>query len=499
MTKGHPYQTEIYDKAYLFKLFVWIGLTSAALKATGGTAMTLALPVALLALGGGNPVTLFFTVLIMISATVGNDYFFPKGMVFAMSVRATLLVLAVFMSMRASGRKTSPVLRPFMGIFLYIGWSCLSSGQGYSPIVSYLKIILFSAIYMAFYAVANEVINNIRADAARTRSVILSFATLFVAGSFALIFVPGIGIMRQTSWTDPTQIVYLESLFMGMARHSQSLGPIIAMFSVIILGDLLFSVKKADKLYVALLAMTPILIYKTSSRTAMGTYMAGLMLLIWFFMHARGFSARWKGKVMSISWFVAIFCLVAAFCVPKVRDRITSFALKRSMDTEVQKGDLTLSAITSSRQGLAESAMANFRKSPVFGNGFQVSEDMKRDHRSGLVAYLSAPIEKGVWVTAILEEGGAVGFILFAGFLIVTFSTLVKRHAYISATMLFTVALSNMGEFTIFSMSYTGGLSWALVFAAVVLDAHRLRQIGMERMFQMQMEQLMEMERSGMQ
>ena len=499
MSKGYPYQDKPYDKAYLFKLFAWIGLTSVVLKATGGAAMALALPVALLALGGGNPTTLFFTVLLMISATVGNDYFFPKGTVFAVSVRATLLVLAVFTSMRASGRKTSPVLRPFMGIFLYIGWSCLSSGQGYSPIVSYLKLILFSAIYMAFYAVANEVINNIRVDATKSRSVVLSFAALFIGGSFALIFVPGIGLMKQTSWTDPTQIVYLESLFMGMARHSQSLGPIIAMFSVIVLGDLLFSVKKMDKLYVVLLAMSPILIYKTASRTAMGTYMASMMLLVWFFMHARGFSARWKGKVMSIAWLVAILGLMAAVSVPRIREGVVRFALKRGGDVQVQGTDLSLSEITASRQGLANAAMANFYKSPIFGNGFQVSEGMKHVRRSGLADYLSAPIEKGVWVTAILEEGGAVGLVLFAGFLLVTFFSLVKRHAYISATTLFTISLSNMGEFSFFSMSYTGGISWALVFAAVVMDANRLRQIGMERMFQMQMEQLMEMERTGMQ
>ena len=461
--------------------------------------MALAFPIAMLALGGGNPATLMFTVLMMISATVGNDYFFAKGTVFAISVRSTLLVLAVFTSMRASGRKVTPILRPMLGIFLYIGWACLSSGQGYSPIVSYLKIILFSAIYMAFYAVANEVITNIKVDAVKVRTLILAFAVLFIAGSFALIFVPSIGLMRQTSWTDPTQFIMLESLFMGMARHSQSLGPIIAMFSVLVLGDLLFSVKRADKLYIALLLMSPVLIYKTSSRTAMGTYMASLMLVVWFFMHARGFSSRWKGKVMSITWLIAILALVATVSVPKIRDKITSFAIKTNSDAQVQDVDLSFSAITRSRQGLAQGAMANFRKSPLFGNGFQVSEDMKRDKRSGLTSYLSAPIEKGVWVTAVLEESGAVGFVLFAGFLLSSFFTLVRRHAYISATMLFSLSLSNMGEFTFFSMSYTGGISWALVFSAIVLDAHRLKQIGMERMFQMQMDQLMEMERTGMQ
>lgn len=113
----------------------------------------------------------------------------------------------------------------------------------------------------------------------------------------------------------------------------------------------------------------------------------------------------------------------------------------------------------------------------MLGNGFQVAAHMAGEHRQGFWSYLSAPIEKGVWTAAILEEGGVVGFILFAGFLLSTFFTLWKRHAYISASCLFTMALSNMGEFTFFSMTYTGGLIWALAFSAVVLDAQRMKDL----------------------
>ena len=41
-------------------------------------------------------------------------------------------------------------------------------------------------------------------------------------------------------------------------------------------------------------------------------------------------------------------------------------------------------------------------------------------------------------------------------------------------------AVVNLGEFNFFSMSYTGGFEWALVFAAVILDGQRMKNVGLE-------------------
>jgi len=68
------------------------------------------------------------------------------------------------------------------------------------------------------------------------------------------------------------------------------------------------------------------------------------------------------------------------------------------------------------RQGLIDRAMYNWRKKPLIGNGFQVSDEMQYEHRKGFADYLSAPIEKGVWISAVLEEGGVIGLSLFCFF-----------------------------------------------------------------------------------
>ena len=136
---------------------------------------------------------------------------------------------------------------------------------------------------------------------------------------------------------------------------------------------------------------------------------------------------------------------------------------------------MTTEAIMSTRQGLIDRSLYYFRKKPLLGNGFQVSEAMSDLKLKGVSSVLSAPVEKGVWVTAVLEEGGVIGWVLFTGFLVVCITASIKRRAYIGASCLFLCTLTNLGEFTFFSMSYTGGFSWAMVFVGLALDVRKMK------------------------
>lgn len=486
-----------YNKKYLIKCIWWLALTIVLMKLSGGLVALLFPLVACSMMYGNKSDKLLYVVLLMISCQIGNAYFFPKSMAMMTSIRGTLLLLSLIMASQLFGRRQSPILTPFKGIFLYLTWMAISSFQGWAPVVSYLKLVLFLLIYLGYYMVANRIILHARSDTRKVRAVVLCIACLFILGSVALIPFPGISLMSQQDWGDIGRIQYIESLFKGMTMHSQSLGPIVAVFATLVLADLVFAVKKFDKLYVCLLLAAPVLIWKTSSRTALATLMGGWMMVVLLMFKARGLGVRWKGKLISIFWAGLILGGVVVVTLPQTRKSLATFALKKQgQEEQVQKGDVNLEKITSSRVGIAEESWRTFKESPVLGHGFQVSEAMAHEKRLGLKEYLSAPIEKGVWVTAVLEEGGAVGFALFAGFLIVTLYLLVKRHAYISTSCLWTFMLSNMGEFTFFSMSYSGGLCWALVFAAVVLDAQRMRD---QRLFEeWLMGNEMAMNRAGM-
>ena len=335
--------------------------------------------------------------------------------------------------------------------------------------------MLFTIVFLAFYSVGNAATARTSLGVAQLRSIFLCFAVFLIVGSVCLIPFPAIATLSADFYIMQGLPLPEGSLFMGITLQSQALGPIVAVVSVMLLTDLLFSVKKWDKLYLHLLALSPILIYKTGSRTAMGTYAAGLFFVTLVFMHARGVGARWKGKVLSALFLIGLLGGLAFMATPSMRESAFQFIFK-SRGAEVVKESRTMENLVSSRQGLVDRAMANFHESPWIGNGFQVSEMQKGMKVSSWKQLLSAPIEKGVWVVAVLEEGGVFGMVLFCLFLLIAFYCLLSRQAFIGAAVLFVFIVSNLGEFTFFSMSAMGGIFWAMVFLGVAMDAARLRE-----------------------
>ena len=102
--------------------------------------------------------------------------------------------------------------------------------------------------------------------------------------------------------------------------------------------------------------------------------------------------------------------------------------LFKTRGAEVAKESKTFENVLSSRQGLIDHAIKNFHESPWIGNGFQVSEKQKDMRIVSWKQLLAAPIEKGVWVVAVLEEGGIFGMALFCLFLLIAFYCLLSRQ-----------------------------------------------------------------------
>jgi MFS family permease len=266
-----------------------------------------------------------------------------------------------------------------------------------------------------------------------------------------------------------------EGLFMGVTGQSQTLGPLVAVVATFLLADWLFNVKKWSWLYALLFACTPILIYKTGSRTAMGTYLAGLLFVFFFFMRARGLGARWKERVLALGFFVGLVAILSLFATPSMRASVRDFAFKWDKGEEVTD-KTTWDKLTSTRQGKVDEMRENIADSPAIGNGFQVSKEMQYLEVRDFSQLLSRPVEKGVWIYAVMEEGGYFGMTLFLLFLLVVFTSLLSRRAYVTVVVFAVFIVSNFGEFSIFSMSGIAGIFWALVFVAAVFDAQTIRQ-----------------------
>lgn len=464
----------VYDKKVLLQgLFGLLSLV-VAMKAIGGLGFLLIFPVVFMGFSKNKTGLLFWCILATTTITMGNDFFMPKGSGFTIANRLFYFLVGGVMFFQALGVRSSRTLSPLLSLFPFLVYMGIVSSVGWMPVISYLKLAFFSVIFIAFYSVCT-VSQQSLLGLQQLRSIFLCFACFIILGSMALIPFPSISLLNVQRFYLQYGYIPTDGLFTGIMGHSQALGPLVAICSVILLADLLFSIRKWDKLYVLLLLCAPILIYKTGARTAMGTYLAGNCFISFVFMHARGLGAKWKGKVLSILFLIGLVGGCAFMATPSLRQSAVQFVFK-THGKEIAEESQTFEQFTSSRQFLVDRAMKNFKESPWIGNGFQVSEMQKDMRVTSWKQLLTAPIEKGVWFAAVLEEGGIFGMMLVCFFWLFAFGAMLARRAFIGASGLFVLFVSNFGEFTMLSMSGSGGILWAMIFMGVAMDVARLRQ-----------------------
>lgn len=469
------------DQFYSKTGLIWglLGLLAMCglMKATSGAGFLVIFAVVFAGFSKNRIPVLLFALVATATLTVTNPFLAPKGFVFTVAARLVYIIAAGVMILQVVGRKAPKQLTPLLGLMPYLAYQAMTSSVGYQPIISYLKMVLFLLVFFAFYGVASAARGreDFRFERA-VRTVLLIFACYFIFGSLALIPFPGIGKMGAAAALEQGLTVESVGLFMGVTFQPQTLGPAISVVSTVLLADLLFSLRRWNYLYLALLLATPVLVYYTSSRTAMGTWLAGMCFTVFVFMCSHGVGSRWKGRALGAITLVGMLTGIALFATPGVQDKVLGFVLKTS-EEKASEEEFSFERFTYSRQGLMDSSMAGFEESPAIGNGFQVSSLMADMDIRSWKQLLSAPMEKGVWITAVLEEGGIFGFLLFCGFLLIAFPLLLSRQAYLGACALFVFIVSNLGEFTFFSTSGGGGFLWAVTFMGLTLDAQRVARL----------------------
>ncbi len=442
--------------------------------ATGGAGYALLAPFALIALAKRQVEMVVFWIMLAVTLMMGNTYLFPKGPVFFIAQRAVLIIIGGCMLSQLFGRSMSRIVSPFMGLMPFLVAAAVSSALGWAPLVSFLKLFLFTMIYLAYCGMANLVLLDRRADARKIRAIFLAVACFFILGSVVVIPFPGISQMTGEEYMNALKSGgQVLSLFKGVTMHSQTLGTMVAVIAILLVADMAFNMRRAPSIYVILSICAPLLIYKSSSRAAMATYIVGLLGIVYLLMQAKGIGGRWRSKIFSVLMFIVVILVAAVMITPSLRDGVVRFALK--YDKEAKSGDFSMEQAMMTRQGLADDAIMNFKKSPMLGNGFQVYEEMSAIKASDWKSILSAPIEKGVWLTAVLEETGVIGFSVLWCFIIGSAIKLLRRKAYCGLIGLASIFILNMAEFTMFAMSAMGGFVWALVFIGAMLDGLRVR------------------------
>lgn len=361
-------------------------------------------------------------------------------------------------------------------LFLYSAVAILSSINGWMPVISYLKILNF-VLFLIGILVIGKMMQHSDESLYQLRTLLLALGFLIVVGSVITYFIPSIGysmeVRRAASWGDYTtgaEVAAKEGkvLFNGILNHSQTLATNVPLWFAWTLCDMFSNERKPTKIHWAIILASPFLMYMSRSRTALVVLAVSLFMIWLSILPTTKLSAKAKSRV-KLSFYLLVVAIVAGLVYGQISNQTLSKWLRKSDDVSGDTRSLS-EAFTSTRMGLVEYNLHDFRLNPILGKGFQVMSWHEDAYNTGHISLLSAPIEKGVLPLMVLGETGTVGGIVFIAFLSVFYGTCIKRR-YINLMCLFTAYLaSNMSEADFFSPG-GGAAHWtATVIGGFCLD-----------------------------
>lgn len=401
--------------------------------------------------------------------TVMSSILVSHGGGFGMVARAGTPILTILMALQAGGRRGNHGL-PLGVLYFYLICALVSSIDGWLPMVSYLKLFNFLT-FLGGIHLGTKNLQDHPKELETVRNGLLAFAIFVLLGSIISIAIPSLGYSMEVARAQTYNKAISKSeaierlafktgikLFSGVLNHSQTLAPTISCAFCWVVLDMIFCEKKLDKLHLLLIAVTPILLYKTRSRTGLISFVAGAGMAYFYALAKVKIPAVMKRKITS-GVTIGVVLLVGFAIVAEVNSGAMTKWLRKTDNIEGDQRGIS-EALSATRQGKIEDNLYDFRKRPTIGMGFQVSPELRELYQLGEVSLFSAPIEKGVMPLMVLGETGVLGAMVFAVFLIVFYSTCMSKR-YVATSVLFTVLLMlNMGEATFFSPGGAGGCFW---------------------------------------
>lgn len=401
-----------------------------------------------------------------------NPNILPKiGTMYTLGLRFGPLLIGLALATRGA-LVTSRQALPMGMMLLFLLVALFSSMGGWCPEVSYLKLINFLIFFLGIW-LGTKGLQQDTQGVVILRATLLALATFLIAGSAALLPFPGISTLSALSLMVEVEDVAMRNeiiremidtggmtLFCGVTAQSQMLSPLLACAFAWVTGDLLFVEGRFRWPHIGLLILALPLLYLTRSRVALLGVVVTLTM-VYFYLPRRLMLDRkmkmWLGHILLMGGV----SLIAVAGIAEARSNAISRWLRKTDDVQTDQRSLS-EAVTSSRQGLIEMCMDDFRRNPALGMGFQVAEYTREYAKQQKGLLLSSPIEKGVVPIMILGETGIVGVTVFAMFLISFYLGCVNRRLFLTIMMMLVLLALNMGEATFFSPGGIGGPEWII-------------------------------------
>lgn len=355
---------------------------------------------------------------------------------------------------------------PIKWLFLYVGVACLSSIDGWMPLISYLKLLNFSLMLIGFCLMAKMMQTTVSSLYA-LRAFFMAMSVILIVGSLVSYYVPSVGFSMtlyklEGYGTIMTGEELVESgagmLFNGMTCHSQALAPVTACLGTWVLCDMLLIERRMAPLHCLVLLCVPGLLYMSRSRGGLLT-LACTTLITCFLVIPRAKLPLKVKRHLGAAMVVVAVGLIGVGVYFQMKNEALSRWLRKTDDVASDTRSLG-EAFTGSRRVSTEMNLRDFSLNPLLGKGFQVMQGMRQAYASRMINLFSASIEKGVTPYVILGETGLLGAGAFLVFLFSFYRTCLRR-GYLSLLTSFSCFLvANLADSTFFSPSAMGGFMW---------------------------------------
>lgn len=477
-------ENNIYIKA--LKQLLWLCVSIAVVRfSKGGFLFIMMLLGVMWALRGsaGKAIAVNAMMLLMVAI---NPVLLPKdGALFGLGLRFGPLVVGLALALKGASVNNRYRI-PFGMMLVYLAFAMISSATGWAPMISYMKIANFVVFFLGVWLGSQSLSKDLD-GIATVRACFLAICCFLILGSLVLLPFPGISTLNSLAMLDEEidasarNAIIREmidsggmTLFCGVTNQSQALSLLLSCAFAWLLCDLLFVEERFRWLHALMLLSALPLLYKTRSRVAL-LCLAVVIIIVYFYLPRRmqmgARVRRWLGGTLAVTAILG--CVAAGYM--QITDESISKWIRKTNDVEGDRRSLQ-EAFTSSREGLIEMCMSDFKAKPLIGMGFQVAFYTREQiaGRKGLI--LSASIEKGVLPIMILGETGLLGAFSFLMFLVMFYSGCVKRRLYLCLSLMGILLTANMGEATFFSPGGIGGVEWMLtVVGGYALDLWRAR------------------------
>lgn len=265
--------------------------------------------------------------------------------------------------------------------------------------------------------------------------------------------------------------------FQGILSHPQAFGMTAAGLCAIFMAQIARQ-NRATLLSVIMIVICISLTIFSGSRTSLFSLIFSIIILLLLF------PLRTIKTLNSVSHFsinklflVIVFFFILFACLILSDISITNFIIRFINKAD----DLTLNNIVInyqiSRSILYEPMIANIFENFFTGIGFGIASDpLNMNIKYFKDIPVSAPIEKGNLLLAILEEVGLYGFILFMIWILILFR-LVIANSSSDLIVLLTFLLFNLGEAGLFSPKGYGML-YLIVITSVITKPQLIKNIN---------------------